>query len=135
MRAVVRVGNQVTPFEQRLNLVGRQPLTGFHGGFACDHVQEIGQDRVGGRWQWFGREVLGEIAEEPLGRDPRKHGGSAMDEHGVSAERFDLEAQILEQVALFEDQRRLGAREVDRLGDEEPLRFDPPRSTRRFSSS
>ena len=57
------------------------------------------------------------------------------DQHGVAAERLDLQTELRKQLILLDHQRRLGRRQVHRLGNQQPLRLDARWPTRFRSSS
>ena len=135
VRAVVRVGHQVPALQKSRDLWGRKGLAGLDGRLAGDHVQELGQQSVAGRRQGLRAEVFGQVADQALGHHVREHRRDAPHQHGIAAERLDLQAELGQKLTLLDERRRFGCRQVHRLGDQQPLRLDSPLGDRLRSSS
>ena len=106
---MVYVVHKAAALEQGLDLLGSQKLAGLDRGLAGDHVQELGDEGVARRLQGLRSEMLGQVAQEPLGSEAVQHGRNAQDQHGVAAEALDFEraAEIRDRIKRVKDQPTL----------------------------
>ncbi len=78
--------------------------------------------RVGGNGRVA--QVFGEVADQAIGDHVREHRRQTPHQHRIAAERLDIQPELSQHLDLLQDRRRLGGRQVHRLGDQQPLRLD-----------
>jgi hypothetical protein len=124
MRAVMGICDEMPSIEQRGDLGRFKMLSGFHRSLAGDHVQELGQQPVTAWRNRLGPKVFSKVANQAVRENPREHGRNAANKDRITSKRLNLDSKLVQKIAMFNHQGRLGALELDRLGDEQTLRLD-----------
>ena len=99
-------------------------------------MQELGEQAVAGRRERLSPQVLGQVAQQPVGDDVREHRRHAAHQDRVAAERLDLEPEWARTSSCSRTAAGLRAGRSTGSGTSKPLRLDlHPCSTRSRSSS
>ena len=126
VRAVVGIIDEMPLLEKAVHLLRREPLTRFDGRLAGNHVQYfIEYIAPRGLFRPLG-ELFGHVADELFEVGAGQHGGVTGQEDRVSADFVDGESQFGQQFPVLAEQGGCAGLELDGLGDEQLLRFDPP---------
>ena len=120
---MMRIVGQLALLDERGHLFRRQAVTGADGGMAGHQAHQIVEKHFAARRAFLGNEVIDDGAEDRLRRATAKQGGIARYQNRAATEILDAETQLRQCIAVFQRPRRLLGGQLDRLRDQQWLRF------------